>query len=951
MTEPEFSAENVEKALYQLYFDPSVSTKDVAQQWLTKAQRANEAWKFAWTLLQPGKATEVQYFGASSLVSKISASWNDVVESDVHILRDHLYEQLLYFCQMPEKRIVLTRLCVAFSSFVINCVIRNMWTTALSDIIEKLQTTASINSGNHNYLALLEILTVLPEEYQTSHLDKYKRGIVMNMLRDGMSQITRLLKSLFQVAGLKLKVINCLSSWISLGTPMTECEDLLLNILECVKQPEFFEKSIECMLNAFCSPILSEYPETVKKFVPIILSMQPMLEKAIEEQDCENILGLTKLICSLAENQTKIIVNTCTDPQCGLGLINLVMICTNVPLQYPTDEVSSPISFTFWYSLQDELQALSAEENMQVRQHVLPFFYQLLNVLLRKASYPTDNSHNGWSADEKEQHRIYRIDISDTLMYVLEMLGIQVLLFIFEQFKTCLQDPSTMETRWHGIETCLFGIHSIVETLTETDTEIPCLSSLAQVLPQIPISSIQLADTVLYTVGTLTEWLSRHPEHLRMLLQLVVPCISNNDLSLSAVLTMRRITRECAEHMGPYAGNLMEQISNVFMQGTLRTNEESWLMQSAGYILSIMPEEEYVQHVERLLMLHIHQLDALSKEDPSPPNKNSILRILDLLTNLFSTLDRRKRDEDGEIIQTEVNKNQHVIVMLEQLMPIFKEILNHWVRDSTVVQTLCSLYNKAIRTLVSAFKPLLHHLCEMLSTLYQAYPYYSVLDLAQQITLVFGSDPQELETVAALLQVIMTTSMKVFENRIYVDHPDIAHGFMYLMSVVCRKQAELFHHVTKNGKPSTLDIFHCGILTLSMPDTESAKAGSNFVIELLGLYQTDSTVAASIEKSGKELTKVTLKAIGGQSPRTCMDNFADILFCLSKIAFESFNRWMTELLAQPDIPNTKVEVAKRNTFHKQLLREVKSKRKYRDTVKDFALICRGLHGTEYANGT
>lgn len=43
------------QALCQLYFDPDMERKNVAQKWLTQAQASAQAWQFCWALLSPDK--------------------------------------------------------------------------------------------------------------------------------------------------------------------------------------------------------------------------------------------------------------------------------------------------------------------------------------------------------------------------------------------------------------------------------------------------------------------------------------------------------------------------------------------------------------------------------------------------------------------------------------------------------------------------------------------------------------------------------------------------------------------------------------------------------------------------------------------------------------------------------------------------------------------------------
>uniref|UniRef100_H2YAI7 Importin-13 n=1 Tax=Ciona savignyi TaxID=51511 RepID=H2YAI7_CIOSA len=939
----------LENALHELYYNPSMSCKDTAQKWLMKAQRSAEAWQFAWNLLGEGKTTEVQHFGASSLSSKINSSWKDISEDDVEVLKCKLYEQLLRFSVTTDKKIILTRLCVAFSAFVFNCGNQNLWPNAVHDIIEKIKSdnTATL-SQCQRCSALLEILTVLPEECLSANTEKYKKGNMMHLLRNGFLEVVELLKSVsYADDSNQVKVIKCLSSWVALGTPLNECEELLVQVLGCIEKPELFDSSVECMLNTFCSPRLHDYPNTVKKLTPLVLSLHPMFTKAVKDEDSDTILGLTKLVCSLAENHTKFVLETFSDNSVGWGLTCFVMDCLVLNLQYPISENSSPISFTFWYSLQDEMQAVSTTQNAAVRQQLNNFFFQLITNLLSKAKYPKDNSYSDWTAEEKEQHRIYRIDISDTLMYLLEMLHIDVLYFIMRQLQTAIeQSAASPERPWHEIETCLFGIHSIVETLNESNDDLSCIQSLVNILPQIHVNSLQLADTLIYTIGALTDWLSNHPENLEVLMAIVLPCLNNNDLSLSTVLTLRRLTSECCEHLVPITPSIIQQISTLLTRGVLRNNEETWLMQSAGHLLSVLPQTDCLKHLQNLLILHMHQLEALSKDPQSVPNKNSIIHILDLLSHLFSTLDRRKEDENGELIKS--HEEQPAVLILHQLTPILKSILEQWISDVGIMEAFSNLYDKSIRSLVNDFSPLLSPLCEMLTAVLKVYPHTCVLDLAQQIVLVFGADSEHKNTVSLLLSSIVQIILPIYGKGLIKEHPDIGHSFLRLLSHTARKQSQLFKQAaTANGLISIADVFHCGIITLRMADSESAKIGSSFFVDFLSLYSEDADIQQATHKMGRDLLALVLHGIGGDAPRTHMDNYADIIQALCRFAFRDFSEWLQELVGNSAILPPDISHVKKAYFVKQLLQSSKSKKRCRDAVKEFTLVCRGLQGTEY----
>lgn len=43
------------QALHQLYYDPDIENKNLAQKWLMQAQVSPQAWQFCWALLSPEK--------------------------------------------------------------------------------------------------------------------------------------------------------------------------------------------------------------------------------------------------------------------------------------------------------------------------------------------------------------------------------------------------------------------------------------------------------------------------------------------------------------------------------------------------------------------------------------------------------------------------------------------------------------------------------------------------------------------------------------------------------------------------------------------------------------------------------------------------------------------------------------------------------------------------------
>lgn len=61
--------------------------------------------------------------------------------------------------------------------------------------------------------------------------------------------------------------------------------------------------------------------------------------------------------------------------------------------------------------LQDDIMSFEAEKQAVYLQVYRPVYFQLVDVLLHKAQFPSDEEYASWSSDEKEQFRIYRFVI------------------------------------------------------------------------------------------------------------------------------------------------------------------------------------------------------------------------------------------------------------------------------------------------------------------------------------------------------------------------------------------------------------------------------------------------------------------------------------------------------------------------------------------------------------
>uniref|UniRef100_A0A3Q2TWA6 Importin-13 n=1 Tax=Fundulus heteroclitus TaxID=8078 RepID=A0A3Q2TWA6_FUNHE len=897
----DFTVDNVEKALHQLYYDPNIENKNLAQKWLMQAQVSPQAWQFCWALLSPDKVPEIQYFGASALHTKISRYWSDIPTDQYESLKSQLFSQIA--CFSSGSKMVLTRLCVALASLALNTM-PEAWPGAVAEMVRVFQEEGGGVDGRARCLALLELLTVLPEEFQTSRLPQYRKGQVRGALGREWGSVCPLLQQLLRrtdsPGAVKARVLRCLSSWVLLDVPLNESEGLVHDCFSALSDPELFDTAVEAIVNAISQPD----------------SQRTLLEQVDHWQSF-------------------------------LALVNMIMFCTGIPGHYPVNETTSSLTLTFWYTLQDEIMSFESEKQAVYLQVYRPVYFQLVDVLLHKAQFPSDQEYASWSSDEKEQFRIYRVDISDTLMYVYEMLGAELLSNLYDKLGRLLTNTE-QPTSWQHTEALLYGFQSIAETIDVNYSDV--IPGLIGLIPRININNVQLADTVMFTIGALAEWLADHPVMLSSVLPLVLQALGNPDLSVSSVSTLKKICRECKYDLPPYATNIVAVSQEVLIKQIHKTSQCMWLMQALGFLLSALPVEDILRNLHSLITPYIQQLEKLADETPNPSNKLAIIHILGLLSNLFTTLDISKQDDesaDGSAPPVKATPPppgpNPVVVVLQQVFALIQKVLSKWLNDSQVVEAVCAIFEKSVKTLLHDFAPMVSQLSEMLGQMYSTIPQASALDLTRQMVHIFASETDHFPPIKALFELVTSVTLSIFQQGPR-DHPDIVDSFMQLQAQALKRKPDLFLSENLDVKA----VFHCGILSLKFPEAPTVKSTCLFFTELLPHCLDVPPLARVVQEDGKLLVQAVLEGIGGGASRNLMDQFAEVLFSLNKNCFSLLAVWLKEALQPPGFPSSRITPEQKDNFSQQILRERVNKRRVKDIVKEFTLLCRGLHGTEYA---
>ncbi|XP_034038611.1 importin-13-like isoform X1 [Thalassophryne amazonica] len=803
------------EALYQLYFDPDMDHKNMAQKWLTQAQASSQGWQFCWALLSPDKLPEIQFFGASTLHTKISHHWNELPTEQQQSLRTQLLSHILHFSTGP--KIVLTRLCVAMASLALR-LIPQAWTQPVADMVmafqpqkvesEREMAVPELTPDPHAHcLALLELLTVLPEEFQNIRLVQNRRAQLKEALAGEWAVVCQMLRQLLQSQDssnqVKQKVLRCLSSWLVLDVPLRESQELAQDCFMALSNPELFDTAVETIVNTISQPDCQRYTDALVNLLPLVLGLHDQLKAAVQDGDMETSHGICRIAVALAETHSRVLLEQVDHWREYLALVNMILFCTGIPGQYPVSETISSLTLTFWYTLQDDILSFEEEKQIVYLQLYRPVYFQLVDVLLHKSQYPSQEEYATWSSDDKEQFRIYRVDISDTLMYVYEMLGAELLSNLYDRLGRQLMDPH-QSTLWQDTETLLFGFQSIAETIDVNYSDV--IPGLIGLIPRINISNIMLAETVMYTIGSLAEWLADHPVMLGGILPMVLQGLMKTELSLSSVSTLKRICRECRYALGPYAHDILTVSQDAMVKEIHKSSQCMWLMQALGFLLSAQPGDQILTRVLDLISPHIQHLDALAKQERNPTNKARIIQILGMLSSLFTTLNITRQPDSFEGAVEPSQTTQHpVVVVLRQVFPLIQSILHQWLDNSEVVEAACGLFNKSVRTLLHEFGPMVEQVSETLGKIYSAFPQASALDLTRQIVHIFAGDESHFPVIKRLIEVLTDATLAIFQQGPR-DHPDIAESFMQLHAQILKRKPDFYLSEQLNVNA----LFYCG---------------------------------------------------------------------------------------------------------------------------------------------
>lgn len=922
-----------EQALLALYSGQNQNERDVAHKWLLTTQKSPQAWQLCWRLMQRDKAPEIQFFGASMLHFKISKNWNDLQEEHYSSLRSEIFRHILLFSSGP--RIVLTRLCIALGAFALNTM-PDHWNSAISEIIKILQNAAANSSQGEVWpISMLEILTVLPEEFHSGEFLPLRKQALRGELNSGLPQVLQVIQKYLSPSHsvpVQQQTLKCLISWVQFGVTIMDLENVLPVVFEATRNPELFDTTVDLLVEIATHPSGSSYPTHMWKFLSNVLLLGDPLRTALQSGDMDTSNGLCRVLVSLAESHMRLLLSADNEERelQAFSLVQLLLECTGAPGCFPTDEQCSEMTFNFWYTLQDDIVTQEPSLMAKLKAMYGPVMLSLCQVLTRKVQYPPEDIWQGFTTDEKEQFRCYRQDIADTMMYVYCLLRGHCL----QQFCHILSTLLSGEAKpsWQSVDATLYLIQAVSEYVEPNEESyIPAILSM---LPRLPDNSY-VSQTALLMVGSYSEWLKCHPDHLRSVLPVLLGGLSQEQLASASTQALRDICEECVQDMEPSI--LLEILSHcqaALCGSVMKERERIRCVECIGHVLSVQDTATAIDRVRSIFNPYFEGLARLVQHQVSPELKDNLQYHLQVFMVLFKCLD-----------PDSIENNTHpAAIVLNDILPSLKS-MGHWLRESQIQQSFCLCLERAMGTIRDHMGvALVSSLAELIVGYYNASPSSELLDSASTLVGMYGMVDEHKQTMLFVFQKMTSSTLQLLQHN-FREHPDILQSFLQFANRSLKSNPKLVFEPDNRH----VNIFQCGLATLDVQESHTVRAACSFFSTFIIASENQETAKNTLSEYGPYLVSQVVKGIAGGVPRQCIDHMAEILFALNRHDISLLSRWMQDVMQVEGFPSSLVSLTQKQDFVKAVLKERAHRRRVKDSVKEFSLLCRGLYGTAYVS--
>ncbi|XP_013134377.1 PREDICTED: importin-13 isoform X2 [Papilio polytes] len=932
----EYTAQNLEYAV-NVFYNGEQNEKTNAHTWLTTAQRAPEAWNFVWELLQPHKGTEIQFYAATTLHTKILRCWNEVPPESYEELKEKILQAVTSYSQGP--KIVTNRLCISLAA-----VILQLGATDLATTLRPL-------SNVENTSLLLEVLTVIPEEYNSMTMGTALRTKNQNALLHAcpavLDDMLRYLQSVYndysksppceETVKSWLNVATCAGSWLSMAC--ADCMDynsasvpdfapLCRALLTVVHVLYSCSEAVSDVSLEACEAALSAVRAagggagSLRRPVAahqLLADLLQLADRVLARDNVPNsineelVSAVITCLVSVADCHSRHVVRGVEAGQrAPRHALELLLAAQAAPGHYPLHETRSHFVFSFWYTLQDEISN-TCDSKRGVPAVWLDVFSRLLLALVAKAEAPADCD---LSQDDQELLRCYRQDISDTITYCFCVLEDNIWKVLEEAYPV-----GGCEARQEAV---LFAFLAVGEIRLTKQALTPPIAALLQhaVGAARSARTAHLLDTALDCLGGYSSWLSsscslEEAELARRSISAAGAALQRSPAR--AAHALRKLCAEC----DVLAASMAQDIVSAAQSGMVRCDSfvRRQLAGAAGAALAAAPLDVAAPLLQKL----------------AQP------MLLDLRSQAAEGVRARAAAECGAALLTALSAAPALAGDLFQAM---LPALENFTQHADLLEAMYKVLEQALSSLLEACAPHMPQVAQLTVAGFHTQPCaQGLLVLNLMMLISYETWPE----AGRVLRACVSASAARAAADVRAD-PDLTSHLFLTLSTLTKKIPESLQWI--EDLLSQLVELACRCVTVW--EAQTARGACTWLIALAARRP------APLLPHAPALTAAAVCCIGGASPRAQVSALSELLLALNRAEWGAvagavqgagLRAWLHAALDVDGFPSHHATHTHKQKFITAILKEKNNRRIVFEAAQEFSLVCRGLIGTEYARQT
>ncbi|XP_045494746.1 transportin-3 [Colias croceus] len=829
------SMDTIYQAISALYDNDNTSEKEKASLWLEEVQKSIHSWKVADELLQQKKNVQSCYFAAQTMRSKVQHNLSELPEDAIISLRDSLVSHL-ETVSPDVSSAILTQLSLALADLALQM---PNWKNCVSDLIKLF--------SNKNNFALLEILTVLPQEIDSSNLKlgENRREEIKTELRGNSQIVVMFLKECISSShnsNVALKIIRCMTSWLQVKAiniqelPQNPVIGLCLQVLRDYTTIYLLhDAATDCICAILhCLEENNNNDDVERLMFDSVSALEESYHLAVAHEEEEKAANFARLFTELGETfLEKIIISTSNGMvHFAMRSLELALVCVG-----HHDYDVAEITFNLWYRLSEEVYQ---RDYQPLTDAFKPHIERLIEALARHCQCEPDDTNLPEEGDEFYE---FRVKVMELIKDVVFIVGSGA---VFRQMFATLQ----ADLPWEQTEAALFIMQAVAKNILPEEYEY--VPKVVEAILSMPEGShLAVRHTCLQLLGELCEWVERHPQCLEPCLRFLVRALLHPKLAYAAATALQNICKACRREASCHVAVVVEA-ARAADQLALPIHTAAALMRALAAAISRLPHDQLCQAMREAVGAQIAGLQAqLGSSGPAKRGSPSDPAVwLDRIAALFRDVDVQPPPAEHPCLPA-----------FQDLWPVVHQVMVKHSRDGRIMERACRCVRFCVRGTGRAAAALLPTVASALADLYATSPHSCLLYLSAVLADALGG-PRTAQPLAHLLHALLPPALELLKQPDGLkNNPDTVDD---LYRLCIRYLQRIPTEFVDSGCAAA--VFECGIMAVKLDHRDANCSLMKFLYDVLKLANDDmqtplgSKVNAIISQYGEELTYALLEA-------------------------------------------------------------------------------------------